>query len=58
MSADFRSVFIHLMSLDLAPIPAALKALGWLKEVITTALVVAVPDLDAPYFVVTYASGF
>ena len=38
--------------------PAAVKAFEWLEEVITTAPVLAVPDLEAPDFVVEDASGY
>ena len=43
---------------DLSSNTAALQAFDWLKELITTAPVLAVPDLEAPYFVVTDASGY
>lgn len=38
--------------------PAARQSFEWLKNTITTAPVLAIPNLEAPYFVVTDASGY
>ena len=45
-------------SIDMDTDAKALEEFQWLKEAITTAPVLAVPDFEAPFIVVTDASGY